>query len=150
LSALLRRAYRGRAAEAHLDKAMSFFRQEREKATFDAGIETALSAILVNPQFLFRVEQDPAGLPPKTAYQVSDLDLASRLAFFLWSSIPDDELLDLAERNELRKPEVFERQVRRLLADGRSRSLATNFAAQWLHLRNLDAILPDLRLFTDF
>jgi hypothetical protein len=150
LSALLRRAYRGRATAAQIDRAMKFYRQGREGATFDAGVELALSAILVSPQFLFRVEREPAGLAPKTAYKVSDLDLASRLSFFLWSSIPDDELLDLAERNELRKPEVFEKQVRRLLADGRSRALATNFAAQWLHLRNLDSIVPDLRLFTDF
>jgi hypothetical protein len=150
LSALLRRAYRGRATAAHLDRAMKFYRQGRQKATFDAGIELALSSTLVNPQFLFRVEQGPAGLSPNTAYKVSDLDLASRLSFFLWSSIPDDELLDLAERNELRKPEVFQKQVRRLLADGRARTLATSFAAQWLHLRNLDSIIPDLRLFTDF
>src|SRR5262249_38615195 len=149
LSALLRRAYRGRATASHLNRAMEFYRQGREKE-FDAGIELALSAILVNPQFLFRVEREPAGLAPKTAYKVSDLDLASRLSFFLWSSIPDDELLDLAERNQLRKPEVFGKQVRRLLADGRSRNLATHFAAQWLHLRNLDSIVPDLRLFTDF
>jgi hypothetical protein len=150
LSALLRRAYRRPTADADLDRAMKFYRQGREKATFDAGIELALSAILVNPRFLFRVEQEPAGLAPGTAYKLSDLDLASRLSFFLWSSIPDDELLDLAEREELRKPEVFEKQVRRLLADGRSRTLATNFAPQWLHLRNLDSIIPDLRLFTDF
>ncbi len=150
LSALLRRAYRGRATDAHLERAMKFYRQGREGATFEAGIELALSAILVSPQFLFRVEREPAGLAPRTAYKVSDLDLASRLSFFLWSSIPDDELLGLAERNELHKPEVFERQVRRMLADGRSRSLATNFAAQWLHLRNLGSIIPDLRLFTDF
>jgi hypothetical protein len=150
LSALLRRAYRGRATDAHLERAMKFYRQGREGASFDAGIERALSSILVNPQFLFRVERDPAGLAPKTAYKVSDLDLASRLSFFLWSSIPDDELLDAAEHNELHKAEVFAKQVRRLLADGRSRTLATNFAAQWLHLRNLDSIIPDLRLFTDF
>jgi hypothetical protein len=150
LSTLLRRAYRGRATAAHLERVMKFYRQGRQKASFDAGIEQALSSILVNPQFLFRVEQDPAGLAPKTAYQVSDLDLASRLSFFLWSSVPDDELLDLAERNQLRKPEVFARQVRRLLADGRARTLATSFAVQWLHLRNLDSIIPDLRLFTDF
>jgi hypothetical protein len=150
LSALLRRAYRGRATDAHLARAMKFYRQGREGATFDAGIELALSAVLVSPQFLFRVEREPPGLPPNTAYKVSDLDLASRLSFFLWSSTPDDELLGLAERNELHKPEVFEKQVRRLLADGRSRALATNFAAQWLHLRNLDSIVPDLRLFTDF
>src|SRR5205823_5430435 len=105
--------------------------QGRENGDFDAGIESALSAILVNPQFLFRLETDPKDIAPQTAYPVSDVDLASRLSFFLWSSIPDDELLRLAERNELRKPDVFEKQVRRLLADDRSRSLATNFAAQW-------------------
>jgi hypothetical protein len=150
LSPLLRRAYRGRATAAHLDRAMKFYRQGRQKATFDAGIELALSAILVSPQFLFRVEQAPPGLAPRSAYKVSHLDLASRLSFFLWSTIPDDELLDLAERKELRKPEVFEKQVRRMLADRRATTLATNFAAQWLHLRNLDSIIPDLRLFTDF
>jgi hypothetical protein len=150
LSTLLRRAYRGRSTAAHLDRAIKFYRQGRQKATFDAGIELALSSILVNPQFLFRVEQDPPGLAPNTAYKVSDLDLASRLSFFLWSSVPDDELLDLADRKVLHKPEVFAKQVGRLLADGRSRTLATNFAVQWLHLRNLDSIIPDLRLFTDF
>jgi hypothetical protein len=104
----------------------------------------------VNPRFLFRIEQDPPGAGAKTAYRVSDLDLASRLSFFLWSSIPDDELLDLAARNELHKPAVFEKQVRRLLADSRARSLVTDFAVQWLHLRNLESITPDLRLFPDF
>jgi hypothetical protein len=150
LSALMRRAYRRPVAEADIEKAMKFYRQARSDEDFEAGIEMALSAILVNPQFLFRVEQDPPGVTAKTAYRVSDLDLASRLSFFLWSTIPDDELLDLAARNELRKPEVFEKQVRRLLADGRARNLATNFAAQWLHLRNLESITPDLRLFPDF
>jgi mono/diheme cytochrome c family protein len=150
LSALLRRAYRRPVERAHLDKAMKFYRQGRKEGDFDAGIEMALSAVLVNPQFLFRVEREPPGLAAKTAYRLSDLDLASRLSFFLWSSIPDDELLDLAARNELRKPAVFEKQVRRLLADGRAKTLATNFAAQWLHLRNLESITPDLRLFPDF
>jgi mono/diheme cytochrome c family protein len=150
VSALMRRAYRRPVAEADVDKAMKFYRQGRADGDFEAGIEMALSAVLVNPQFLFRVEQEPAGLVAKAVYRVSDLDLASRLSFFLWSTIPDDELLDLAERNELRKPEVFDKQVRRLLADGRSRNLATNFAAQWLHLRNLESITPDLRLFPDF
>jgi hypothetical protein len=139
---------------------MKFYRQGRAGADFEAGIEMALSAVLVNPQFLFRVERDQRSevkgqLPGDSGqglrfYRVSDVDLASRLSFFLWSTIPDDELLDLAARNELRKPAVFEKQVRRLLADVRARNLATNFAAQWLHLRNLDAITPDLRLFPDF
>jgi hypothetical protein len=150
LSALLRRAYRRPVTGADLDKAMRFYRQGRKDGDFDSGMEMAVSAVLVNPQFLFRVEQEPKGLAPKTAYRVTDVDLASRLSFFLWSSIPDDELLDLAERNELHKPDVFEKQVRRLLADGGSRNLATNFAAQWLHLRNLEPITPDLRLFPDF
>jgi hypothetical protein len=150
LSTLLRRAYRRPVDNVHLEKAMKFYRQGRKDGDFDAGIEMALSAVLVNPQFLFRVERDPPGLAAKAAYRVSDLDLASRLSFFLWSSIPDDELLDLAARNELRRPEVFEKQVRRLLADGRARTVATNFAAQWLHLRNLESITPDLRLFPDF
>ena len=110
----------------------------------------ALSAVLVNPQFLFRIEPDPPGVAPGSAYRIPDLQLASRLSFFLWSSIPDDELLDLAARGELGKPGVLERQARRMLADPRSRSLVSNFAGQWLHLRNLDSITPDLRLFPDF
>ena len=150
LSALMHRAYRRPATDADLESPIKFYREARAEGDFDAGIESALSSILVNPQFLFRVERDPAGIAPHTAYRISDLELASRLSFFLWSSIPDDELLDLAERNELSKPEVFEQQVQRLLADGRSRNLATNFAGQWLYLRNLDAMTPDLRLFPDF
>ena len=110
----------------------------------------ALAGVLVSPSFLFRVESDPAGLPPGTPYRISDLALASRLSFFLWSSIPDDELLDAAIAGTLRQPAVLEQQVRRMLADERSRALVTNFAAQWLHLRNLDAITPDMRLFPDF
>jgi hypothetical protein len=150
LSALLRRAYRKPVTDANLENVLKLYRQARKEGDFDAGIEMAVSAVLVNPQFLFRIEQDPPGTAARTPYRVSDLDLASRLSFFLWSTIPDDELLDLAERNELSKPAVFEKQVRRLLADERSRILATNFAVQWLHLRNLDSITPDLRLFPDF
>jgi hypothetical protein len=150
LAPLLRRGYRRPVTDTDLDRSMKFFRQGRANADFEAGIEMALSALLVNPQFLFRVEQDPPGVAARTAYHVSDLDLASRLSFFLWSSIPDEELLDLAERGELRKPDVFEQQVRRLLADERAGNLATNFAGQWLHLRNLESITPDLRQFPDF
>ncbi len=104
----------------------------------------------MNPQFLFRIEADPPGVAPETAYRVSDIQLASRMSFFLWSSIPDGELLGLAERGELSKPDVLERQARRMLADPRSGRLVSNFAGQWLHLRNLDSITPDLRLFPDF
>ena len=150
LSTLLRRAYRRPVTDADLEKAMKFYLAARAEGDFDAGIEMALVAVLVNPQFLFRVEQDPVGVAPGTAYPIGDLPLASRLSFFLWSSIPDDELLDLATRGELGKPEVLERQVRRMLADPRSRSLVSNFAGQWLHLRNLESMTPDLRLFPDF
>ncbi len=150
LSTLMRRAYRRPVTDSDLEKPMEFFREARATGDFDSGIEMALAAILVSPRFLFRVERDPEGVAPNTVYRVSDLDLASRLSFFLWSSIPDDELLDTAVRGELGKPEVLEREVRRMLADPRSRNLVSNFAGQWLYLRNLASITPDLRLFPDF
>jgi hypothetical protein len=150
LAALLRRAYRRPVNDADLRKPVELYRTARAEEGFDAGIEMALSAILVNPQFLFRIETDPPGVARKTAYRISDTELASRLSFFLWSSIPDDEILDLAERGDLSKPNVLNTQVLRMLRDSRSQSLVTNFADQWLHLRNLDSITPDLRLFPDF
>jgi hypothetical protein len=150
LATLMRRAYRRPVTDADLHKPMEFFRAARAEGDFDAGIEMALGAVLVNPQFLFRIEPDPPDVAPHSAYRVGDVQLASRLSFFLWSSIPDDELLDLAARGELSRPAVLQRQVRRMLADHRSRSLVTNFADQWLHLRNLESITPDLRLFPDF
>ena len=150
LSTLTRRAYRRPVIDADLRKPMELFQAARAQGDFDGGIEMALSAVLVSPNFLFRIEADPPGVAPSSAYRIPDIQLASRLSFFLWRSIPDDELLDLAERGELSKPDVFERQVRRMLADSRSRSMVTNFAGQWLHLRNLDSITPDLRLFPDF
>ena len=150
LSTLMRRAYRRELTDADFHKPMELYRQARVDANFDAGIEMALSAVLVSPNFLFRVEQDPVGVAPTTAYRVSDVALASRLSFFLWSSIPDDELLDLALRGELSKADTLERQVRRMLADSRAGALVTNFAGQWLHLRNLESITPDGRLFPDF
>jgi Protein of unknown function (DUF1592)/Protein of unknown function (DUF1588)/Protein of unknown function (DUF1585)/Protein of unknown function (DUF1595)/Protein of unknown function (DUF1587)/Planctomycete cytochrome C len=150
LSTVIRRAYRRPVTAADLSKPLELYRQARKEGTFDAGIEMALSAVLVNPHFLFRIEPDPPGLSAGSVYPVPDIQLASRLSFFLWSSIPDDELLDLAERGQLSKPEVLKRQTLRMLADPRSQSLVTNFAAQWLHLRNLDSITPDLRLFPDF
>jgi len=150
LSTLMRRAYRRPVTAADLQRPMEFFTETRAREGFEAGIESALSAILVSPEFLFRIEQDPAGIAANTAYRVSDLELAARLSFFLWSSIPDDELLDAAVRGDLHQPHVLEKQVRRMLVDSRSRSLADNFAGQWLHVRNLDSITPDLRLFPDF
>lgn len=151
LTPIVRHAYRRPVTDEDLRKPLQFFREgSAEGAGFDAGIENAISAILVSPQFLIRIETDPAGLAPGTAYRVSDLELASRLSFFLWSSLPDDTLLDAAVRGDLRQPKLLEQQVRRMLADERSRSLVTNFASQWLQLRKLDAITPDLRLFPNF
>ncbi|HTD87206.1 MAG TPA: DUF1592 domain-containing protein, partial [Candidatus Binatia bacterium] len=144
LSPLMRRAYRRPVTKEDLAKPMEFFRAEKD---FEAGIQSALSAILVSPEFLFRVERDQ---PVKTVYRVSDIELASRLSFFLWSSIPDDELLGLAERGQLSKAEVLEKQTRRMLADSRARALVSNFGGQWLYLRNLESFTPDLRLFPDF
>jgi hypothetical protein len=150
LSTLMRRAYRRAVARGDLEKPMEFYRKAQAEEGFEAGIESALSAVLISPEFLFRVEQDPAEIAPETAYRVSDLALASRLSFFLWSSIPDDELLDAAIRGELHKPKVLEKQVRRMLVDSRSQNLVNNFAEQWLYLRNLESLTPDLRLFPDF
>jgi hypothetical protein len=150
LASLMRRAYRRPVTDADVARVMPLYREGRKDGDFDAGIEAALSAVLVSREFLFRVERDPPGIAPKPAYRVSDLELASRLSFFLWSSIPDDELLAAAERGDLRKPGEVARQARRMLADPRSQSLVTSFAAQWLHLRNLDSITPDARLFPDF
>jgi len=150
LRTLVRRAYRRPVTEADLRRPMQLYREASAADGFDAGIEMALSAVLVSPQFLFRVAGDPPGVAPKTAYSVSDFELASRLGFFLWSSIPDDELLSAAESGHLRKPDMLRNQVRRMMADPRSRALVTNFASQWLHLRNLDSITPDMRLFPDF
>ncbi len=150
LSNLMRRAYRRPVTDDDLRKPMQFFHEGRTGGSFDTGIESALTAVLVSPRFLFRVEEDPARVASGAAYRISDLELASRISFFLWSSIPDDELLDTAVRGELSKPAVLERQVRRMLVDTRAGSLATNFANQWLYLRNLDSFSPDLRLFPEF
>ncbi len=150
LSNLLRRAYRRSVAPADLEAVLKFYRDARAESGFDNGIEMALRALLVNPQFLFRIEKDPAGAAPGTPHRLSDFELASRLSFFLWSSIPDDTLLDLASRGQLNTPAVMEQQVQRMLADPRSDALVNNFAAQWLYLRNLDSTTPDPRIFPDF
>jgi hypothetical protein len=150
LTTLMGRAYRRPIASADLERPMAFYREGRAGGDFEAGIGSALSAVLVNPAFLFRVESAPEKTPPGGVYRVSDLELASRLSFFLWSSIPDDELLDAAIRGTLGRPGELERQTRRMLADRRSSNLATNFAGQWLRLRNLEAVVPDARQFPDF
>lgn len=150
LSRLLQKAYRRPIDDGDLSRPMDFYREGATEGGFEAGIESALAAILVSPEFLFRLERDPEGVGPGEAYPVSDLELASRLSFFLWSSIPDDELLQLAIDGRLSQPEVLEAQARRMLADPRSASLVSNFASQWLYLRNLESISPDQRLFPDF
>jgi hypothetical protein len=150
LLTLQRRAYRRPVTDSDAQSLMPFYRAGRAEGGFDLGIERALQRLLVSPQFLFRIERDPAGAAPGSVHPVSDLELASRLSFFLWSSIPDDELLDLASQNKLRQPGVLEQQVRRMLADARSESLVTNFAEQWLYLRDLDAKRPNEILFADF
>ena len=147
---LIRRAYRRAVTDADLAAPLKFYRQARAAGSFDEGIDMGLRAVLVSPEFLFRIEPDPKSVPPGTVYKISDIELASRLSFFLWSSIPDDELLDLAIQNKLRAPGVLEKQVRRMLADERSRTLVTNFADQWLYLRNLASANPDMRIFPGF
>lgn len=149
LETLMHRAYRRPVVERDF-QALQFYREGRAEGSFETGIERALAAILVSPEFLFRIERDPVGVAPNSAYRISDLELASRLSFFLWSSIPDDELLDAAIQGLLKQPAVLQEQVRRMLADRRAHSLVTNFASQWLHLRNLSAVKPDMRLFPDF
>ena len=150
VSTLLRRAYRRPVETAEVDEVMAFYKEARSGGTFDAGLGSALTAVLMNPAFLFRVEHDPDQAAPGSAYRVSDVELASRLSFFLWSSIPDDELLDVAIRGELSRPRELEKQTRRMLADPRSNNLASNFAGQWLLLRNLESVSPDPRLYPDF
>ncbi|MDE0101234.1 MAG: DUF1592 domain-containing protein [Bryobacterales bacterium] len=149
LERLARRAYRRPPTARELDDLLAFYRQGLERGGFEDGIETALRALLVSPHFLFRAER-PATHGRDEPYQVSDYELASRLSFLLWSSIPDDELLEVAGNGRLRDDAVLESQVRRMLADHRSRALVENFAGMWLYLRNLDSWTPDRRLFADF
>ena len=151
LSTLGRRAFRGPVSDAEMNRLMSFYQRDRGKGgSFDSAIQASLAYLLVSPQYLFRAERDPDGVPPGTIYRIPDLELASRLAFFLWSSIPDDELLNAATRGQLQNAAVLERQVKRMLADERARALGANFAGQWLYLRNLKGLLPDADVFPDF
>jgi hypothetical protein len=150
IAGVARRAYRRPIAAGDLPQLMALYRQGAETGGFENGVRLALQKILVSPEFIFRVELDPADAPPGSVHRVSDVELASRLSFFLWSSIPDDELLAAAERGELSDPKVLDAQVRRMLADPRSKALVKNFIGQWLFLRNIAGILPDTAAFPNF
>src|SRR5262249_22659872 len=133
VTALATRAFRQPPSNSDLDRLLGFYQNGRKDGGFETGIEQALSRILVDPRFVFRFEREPANVPAGTPYRIGDLELASRLSFFLWSSIPDDELLDTAIQGKLHDPLMLEKQTRRMLADPRSNSLATNFGGQWLY-----------------
>src|ERR1043166_5266257 len=155
LSTLAHRAYRGPVGATDLQRIMQIYREGRKAGvqdgrSFETGIEAALMRILAAPRFVFRVERDPAGVKQGTPYKLGDVELASRLSFFLWSSIPDDELLAAAEQRKLKDPAVLDAQVRRMLADPKSQALVDNFAGQWLQLRNVRNVQPNSDLFPDF
>ena len=150
LTTLARRAYRRPPSSEDLETLMAFYDEGREIGTFDDGIEMALRRLLASPQFLIRVERESAEWLPGQPYRISDLELASRLSFFLWSSIPDDELLGVAAEDRLSDPVVLQQQVERMLADSRSQSLVKNFAQQWLYLRNLETTAPSQTEFPDW
>lgn len=150
LTSLARQAYRRPVVAADIDPLMKVYSAGRSEAHFEQGIESALQAVLVSPSFLFLHEQDPPGSAPGSIHPVGELELASRLALFLWSSLPDEELLSAAASGKLRKPGVLEKQIARMLADPRAEALTQNFAGQWLYLRNLEHQRPDVFLFPKF
>jgi len=150
ISTVARRAYRRPVTEADLQVPMNSFRDGSRKGGFEAGIELALRSILVSPKFLFRFEAQPVNVAANTPYRISDLELASRLSFFLWSSIPDEQLIDVAAKNALHRPEVLQQQVRRMLVDKKSQAIVDNFAGQWLHLRNVQVHQPSPELLFHF
>jgi mono/diheme cytochrome c family protein len=149
-SSLARSAYRRPLEDSDIDTLMEFYRKGRSPRGFEGGIESGLQYILASPEFLFRFEADPPNLAPGTVYRLGDVPLASRLSFFLWSSMPDEELLTLASQGKLKDPAVLDRQVKRMLADPRSDAMIANFAEQWLFLRNIKSATPDLEAFPDF
>jgi hypothetical protein len=150
LAPLARLAYRRPVRDQDVEELLHSYREGRADGGFTGGLQAALTRLLIDPEFLFRIESNVTDVPAGTAYRVSDVDLASRLSFFLWSSIPDEELLGLAERGRLTEPAILERQVRRMLDDTRSGSLINNFAAQWLNLRRIETVTPNQALFPEF
>ena len=150
LTTLMRKAFRRPVEKSDVANAMDLYDEARDQGDFDIGIRTALQGILADPEFIFRFERTPEGVAPNANYPVSDLELASRLSFFLWASGPDDELITIASRGELRAPGILERQIHRMLADPRAKSLSENFASHWLHLQNLKDAHPDVFLYPDW
>jgi hypothetical protein len=150
LAGLAHRAYRRPVGADDLPPLMALYQRGAQNGGFEAGVRLALQKILVSPEFIFRMELDPPDAAPGSAHRISDIELASRLSFFLWSSIPDDELLAAAERGALSDPPVLAAQVKRMLADPRSRALVKNFSGQWLYLRNIAGIQPDSTSFPNF
>ena len=149
LSRLARRAYRGTVAPREIDTLIGFYKQGRARGDFETGMQEALARLLVAPRFLYRTEQEPAGVAAGASYRISDTELASRLSFFLWSSIPDEELLDLAAKNRLRDPATLPRQVKRMIADSKADAFVENFAGQWLYLRDLATVQTEAPGFDD-
>ena len=150
IETLARRAFREPVNETDVKPLLAFYQAGRREGSFDTGVERALQLILASPKFVFRIERDPASLAAGAVYRVSDIELASRLSFFLWSSIPDDDLLAEASAGRLKDPAVLEHQARRMLADPKARALVSNFAGQWLHLRNVRNAQPHADEFPDF
>jgi hypothetical protein len=150
LSKMARRAYRRPVTDSDMSGLLRFYDEGRKNNGFEAGIEMGLRAMLASPKFLFRAERDPSGSSAGGVYTLSDLELASRLSFFIWSSIPDEELLALAESRRLRDPKTLAQQIQRMVADPKSQALVTNFAGQWLHIRNLRSATPDKNDFPHF
>ena len=150
LSGLARRAFRRPVDEFDVEPLLALYEEGRREGGFEQGIQFAVRGVLIDPEFLFRIERDPAGAAPGKAYPVSDLELASRLSFFLWSSLPDDELIDVAAAGRLREAGVLESQIARMLGDPRSDAFIDNFFGQWLLLRNMRTVAPDPDAFLDF
>ena len=150
LSTLARRAFRRPVDEADVEPLLALYEEGRREGGFEQGIQFALRGVLIDPEFLFRIERDPDGAAPAAAYPVTDLELVSRLSFFLWSSLPDDELIDVAAAGRLHEPGVLETQIARMLGDRRSDAFVDNFFGQWLLLRNMRTVAPDPDAFLDF
>jgi hypothetical protein len=150
IESLVRKAFRRPAAPDDRETMLRLYRVGREEGSFEAGIRTVVQAIVARPEFVFRFERVPDGVRPGETYRIDDLELASRLSFFLWGSVPDDALIDVAAQGQLRDSEVLQQQVRRMLADRRAENLSTSFAAQWLRLTGLSEVHPEPTIFPDF